>query len=167
MQYLGIMGRVPCGSTVYEVKREISDRSLRRVTKALWILAGWPNGTGKMSKPHSTVMTMLCAMTACGATGEPTWVKIGETTYGASADERGPIGGGPGYSRVVTKGDFVVKDLDGLLDALAKARAGQTVFIPGETEIDLTARFYIEQLVLEVPPSKSTTTHFARHSRPW
>ena len=25
------------------------------------------------------------------------------------------------------------------------------VFIPGDTEIDLTARIYIEQLVLEVP----------------
>ena len=101
------------------------------------------------------------------ATEEPTWVKIGDTMYGARADERGPIGGGPGYTGVVTQGDFVVKDLDGLLDALAQARAGQTVFIPGETEIDLTARIYIEQLVLDVPPSKSTTTHFARHSRPW
>ena len=44
-----------------------------------------------------------------------------------------------------------VNDLNGLLDALSKATAGQVVFIPGETEIDLTARVYIEELVLEVP----------------
>ena len=98
------------------------------------------------------ILTMLCAVTVCRASEEPTCVQSGETTYGARADERGPIGGGPGYAGVVSKGDFVVKDLDGLLEALAKARAGQTVFIPGETEIDLTTRIYIEQLVLEVPP---------------
>lgn len=48
-----------------------------------------------------------------------------------------------------------MKDLDTLLDALSKAKARQTVFIPGETEIDLTARIYIEQLLLEV--SKGVT----------
>jgi hypothetical protein len=105
-----------------------------------------------MNKLRFVIMTTLGAMAVCNATEEPTWVKIGETTYGARADERGPIGGGRGYAGIVTKGDSVVNDLDSLLDALAKARAGQTVFVPGETEIDLTARIYIEQLVLEVPP---------------
>jgi hypothetical protein len=51
----------------------------------------------------------------------------------------------------MAKGDYIVKDLDTLLDALSRAKVGQTVFIPGETEIDLTARIYIEELVLEVP----------------
>jgi hypothetical protein len=105
-----------------------------------------------MSKMPLVILTMLCATAVCAATEEPTWVRIGETTYGARADARGPISGGSGYTGVVTQGDFVVKDLEGLLDALAQARAGQTVFIPGETEIDLTARIYIEELVLEVPP---------------
>ncbi|MHB1035945.1 MAG: hypothetical protein ACYC35_14615 [Pirellulales bacterium] len=104
-----------------------------------------------MIKLHGMALALLCAPLACPAAGEPTSVKIGQTTYGASADERGPIGGGQRYAGVVTKGDHVVKDLDGLLDALAKARAGQTVFIPGETEIDLTARIYVEQIILEVP----------------
>jgi len=81
----------------------------------------------------------------------PTWVEIDGKTYGAKPDERGPIGGGEGYRRIVTEGDYTVKTLDALLDALSKAEAGQTVFVPGETEIDLTARIYIEQLVLEVP----------------
>jgi hypothetical protein len=31
----------------------------------------------------------------------------------------------------VNKGDFVVKNLDQLLDALGKAKTGQVIFIPG------------------------------------
>ena len=85
------------------------------------------------------------------AADEPTWVEIDNTVYGAKPDERGPIGGGNGYANITTKGDYTVKDLDALLGALSKAKAGQVVFIPGETEIDMTARIYIEQLVLEVP----------------
>jgi len=87
----------------------------------------------------------------CAAADETTWVEIGGAVYGAKPDERGPIGGGKGYANVVTGGDYTVKTLDALLDALSRAKAGQVVFVPGETEIDLTARIYIEQLVLEVP----------------
>jgi hypothetical protein len=84
-------------------------------------------------------------------TGQQTWVEIGKTIYGAKPDQLGPIGGGNGYTKIVTKGDYIVKDLDSLLVALSKAKAGQVVFIPGETEIDLTARIYIEQIVLKIP----------------
>jgi len=85
------------------------------------------------------------------ASDQPTWVEIDNTVYGARPDERGPIGGAGGYVNVTAKGDYIVKDLAALLAALSKAKDGQTVFIPGETEIDLTALIYIEQLVLEVP----------------
>jgi len=80
-----------------------------------------------------------------------TWIEVDGIVYGAKPDNRGPIGGGTGYLGIVTSGDYVVRDLDSLLQALAKAERGETVFIPGETQIDLTARIYIEQLVLEVP----------------
>lgn len=85
------------------------------------------------------------------ATDQPTFVEIDNVVYGAKADKRGPTGGGSGYADIVTKGDYTVRAPDALLDALAKAKQGQVVFIPGETEIDLTARIYIEQLVLVVP----------------
>lgn len=85
------------------------------------------------------------------AAEEAVWVEIDNSIYGAKQDQLGPIGGGVGYTSVVTNGDYTVKDLDSLLDALSKAKAGQVIFIPGETEIDLTARVYIDQLVLEVP----------------
>jgi len=100
---------------------------------------------------HGIALALLCAAAVCGAAEELTSLKIGEAIYGAKADARGPIGGGQGYKGIVTKGEYVVKDLDSLLEALAKARTGQIVLIPGETEIDLTARIYVEQLVLEVP----------------
>jgi len=93
----------------------------------------------------------LLPASACGA-DEPTFVSIDGKIYGAQADEVGPIGGGVGYTRIVAKGDFVATNLEELLDALVKAEPGQVVFIPGETEIDCTARSYIEKLVLEIPP---------------
>jgi hypothetical protein len=95
--------------------------------------------------------TVVCGAWPAVGSDEPTWVTINGTVYGARPDARGPIGGGDGYTRLVTKGDFTAKDLDELLAALAKAKKGQTVFVPAETEIDLTARIYIEDLVLEVP----------------
>ncbi|GMU24509.1 MAG: hypothetical protein AMXMBFR13_45830 [Phycisphaerae bacterium] len=82
---------------------------------------------------------------------EPTFVRLNEKAYGAQADDAGPIGGGKGYTRVITQGDYVAKTLDQLLEALSKAKPGQVVFIPGDAEIDCTARVYIEELVLEIP----------------
>ena len=93
---------------------------------------------------------ILAASTGLAQSGE-TWVEINGEVYGAKPDQRGPIGGGEGYRSIVTGGDFEVTTLDALIDALSKATAGQTVYIPGATEIDLTARIYIEDLVLELP----------------
>jgi hypothetical protein len=61
---------------------------------------------------------------------KPTWKKIGNTIYGAKADETGPIGGGKGYSKVITSGDYTVDSLESLIEALAKAKSGQIVIHP-------------------------------------
>jgi len=102
-------------------------------------------------KTPAIVLALFCIASPCVAAEEATWVEIDNTIYGAKPNRLGPIGGGNGYANIITKGDYTVKDLDALLNALWKAKTGQIVFIPGETEIDLTARIYIEQLVLEVP----------------
>ncbi len=104
-----------------------------------------------MLKYLPVVLASFCIAPSHVAAEKPTWVEIDNTVYGARPDKRGPIGGGAGYANIVTRGDYTVKDLDALLAALAKAKAGQVVFIPAETLIDLTARVYIEGLVLEVP----------------
>ena len=96
------------------------------------------------------LLTSLLVATSVHAE-DATSVNLGGETYGARADDVGPIGGGRGYSRIVTKGDFVAQNLGELLGALGKAKAGQVVFIPKQVVIDCTARVYIEQLVIEVP----------------
>ena len=100
-------------------------------------------------------LAQCCVAWLCFAADGPTWVLISNEVYGAKADERGAIGGGEGYTSTITKGDYTVQDLDALVDALLKAKPGEVVFIPGETEIDLTARIYIEKLVLDVPEGVS------------
>ena len=80
-----------------------------------------------------------------------TAVKVDGASYGAAADERGPIGGGAGYLTGVRGGDHVVRDLDTLLTALATAQSGEVVFLPGDTVIDLTGMVVVESLVLELP----------------
>jgi hypothetical protein len=108
-----------------------------------------PAGYGA-DRPGKEGQRATAAQTAPGTT-EKTSTELNGEAYGAERDETGPIGGGAGYSRVVTKQDLAARSLDELLEALGKATAGQVVFIPGDVEIDCTARVYIEGLVLEVP----------------
>ncbi len=71
--------------------------------------------------------------------------------YGAKANDQGPIGGGKGYRRMITTGDHIVTSLDELIAGLQDARRGDTIYIPGETVIDLTTYAYIDNLVLHIP----------------
>ena len=98
----------------------------------------------------SLIIGWLIPLTyACA--NDSTWVQIDNVVYGAKPDERGPIGGGEAYVNIITSGDYTVEDLDDLIKALSKSKIGDVVFIPGETEIDLTSRILIDQIILEVP----------------
>jgi hypothetical protein len=79
-----------------------------------------------------------------------TSVELDGVVCGAREDDRGPIGGGAGYGDLVTPTGDVVATVDDLLESLAQAKAGDTVYIAGDAEIDLTTRVFIEELVLEV-----------------
>ena len=58
--------------------------------------------------------------------------------FGAEHNPTGsPIGGGPGYSDIVTEGRYTVRTYDELRQALAKAAAGEVVFVPGDAAIDM------------------------------
>ncbi len=108
------------------------------------------------SSTYLSVIVCLLFGLACWAqtpllADSPTWVELAGSVYGAQPDQRGPLGGGEGYVDAITAGDYRVQDFDGLLDALSKAQAGQVIFIPGDTEIDLTTHIYIDQLVLTIP----------------
>ncbi|MBN2295088.1 MAG: right-handed parallel beta-helix repeat-containing protein [Pirellulales bacterium] len=99
----------------------------------------------------SMILIFACILPCLTLADEPTWLEIDGIVYGAKPDGQGPIGGGVGYKNMVTKGDYTVKDLDGLLSAVKKAKSGQVIFIPGELELDLTALIYIEKYVVDLP----------------
>ena len=47
-----------------------------------------------------------------------TSVRIKGEVYGATSDAEGPIGGGRGYRRAITSGDFSPTNIDELLDVI-------------------------------------------------
>ena len=82
---------------------------------------------------------------------EQTWVEIDGEVYGAKANELGPLGGGEGYQRIVTDGDYRVATVDELIEALKQAKAGEVVYIEPDADIDCTTLVFAEKLVLEIP----------------
>jgi hypothetical protein len=68
---------------------------------------------------------------------------VSTESYGAESNPTGnPIGGGNGYSRIITGTDpqvtFVVSEKDELLTALNSSKAGETVFVTRAAVIDMT-----------------------------
>lgn len=125
---------------------KVQDLNRRNFIAKATALLTFVTGAATASGPSDTVIGNPATLDP-----DTTWKKINGVIYGAKADNRGPIGGGKDYSAVITKGDFEVNNLDELIDALSKVKSGQVIFISGETEIDLTARIYIEELVLVIP----------------
>lgn len=66
-------------------------------------------------------------------------------SYGAKANPTGDaIGGGHGYSKVVTAGDFEVSTRDELLVALNAAQADQIIYVLPDSKIDLSGHSNID-----------------------
>ncbi len=64
--------------------------------------------------------------------------------YGGDAGLAGdPVGGGPGYSGIITGGDYICATGAELLAALATAASGDVVFVPSAASIDLTGSYDI------------------------
>jgi hypothetical protein len=84
------------------------------------------------------------ALLHCPAYVKPGMGSVWVEDYGAEPNPTGnPIGGGKGYSRIVTGGDVVVGTGDELLSALEGAQAGEVVYVAPDAEIDLTGHFNI------------------------
>ncbi|MFA6730044.1 MAG: hypothetical protein WCR95_03525, partial [Eubacteriales bacterium] len=56
--------------------------------------------------------------------------------YGA--DTTSPIGGGEGYTDIITTGDYIVRDDDEFAEALRTARSGEVIFIDSGSSINLS-----------------------------
>jgi hypothetical protein len=64
-------------------------------------------------------------------------------SFGAEPNPTGnPVGGGAGYSRIISESDprvdYRVTTRDQLLSALKRAQSGEVIFIPGTADINLT-----------------------------
>lgn len=81
----------------------------------------------------------------------PTQHGSGKHACGARATRGRPLGGGSGYADVVRPTGSPVRHLDELLEALAGARKGDTVYVAGDAVIECTERVHIEELVLQLP----------------
>ena len=116
--------------------------------------------------------TALCITSVLSATDGQfpetgkTYVEIDGQVYGAKANELGPIGGGPGYSRVITDGDYRVRTVDDLIDALKQAKAGQVVYLEGDADIDCTTLVFAEKLVLKIPGGVTVASDRGRDGSP-
>jgi len=70
------------------------------------------------------------------------WAKNAGPVYGSGGNPTGnPIGGGEGYSEIVTQYDYLVTNKTELLDALGQAVAGEVVYVADDAEIDLTGEY--------------------------
>lgn len=79
------------------------------------------------------------------------WEEIDEIIYGAKPDSNGPIGGGSNFFNIIKSGTYNVENIDQLISALDVSKKGDTVFIKGETIIDLTSMLLIEKSALTIP----------------
>jgi len=52
-----------------------------------------------------------------------------------------PVGGGPGYSQIITGGDYICATGSQLMAALAMAASGEVIFVPSAASIDLTGSY--------------------------
>ena len=69
----------------------------------------------------------------------------GDNTYGADVNPTGnPIGGGAGYSAILTSYDVYVTTKEELLDGLARAAPGRVIYVADTVEVDLTGHIGIE-----------------------
>jgi hypothetical protein len=112
-----------------------------------------PSDLPSLIQRSPTVKTSLPTLICLAALVVPSILLAADLpeTFGASDDAVGPIGGGKGYTKIVAKGDFTVKTMDELVDALAKAKSGQTVYIDDAADLDFTVRVRAQQFVLELP----------------
>ncbi len=86
----------------------------------------------------------LCSSSICAD-------EAASETFGACADELGPVGGGEGYKNIVTEGDYTVGTEDELIDALGKAKSGEVIYVDDNAELDFTLRVMFDKLILQLP----------------
>jgi len=82
------------------------------------------------------------------------------SVFGAQANPtKDPIGGGKGYSRIMTRKDYVVKTYEELIVSLKKAASGQIVYIADDAELNIPGK---DKIV--IPPGVTLASGRGQHS---
>jgi hypothetical protein len=97
---------------------------------------------------------------------EAMWVEVDGDVFGARPNDEGPIGGGAGYQRIVTSGDYHVTNRPELIEALETAQPGQVVFVDPEAVIDFTVWVRIDNLVIDVPEGVTLASNRGEEGAP-
>jgi hypothetical protein len=79
------------------------------------------------------------------------WVEIKDHVYGAKPDEKGPIGGCYNYKNIITEGNYNVRDIQELQDALVKVKFGEVIFIDRNAVIECTDLIFTEKFHIKIP----------------
>ena len=93
----------------------------------------------------NTFFTLTPATTST-TTPSSIQVEPSKAMYGADANPTGnPVGGGAGYTRIISQTDprvkYVVSTRDQLFTALKNVKSGEVIFVPGNANIDLTGTY--------------------------
>jgi hypothetical protein len=87
------------------------------------------------------IIALFTLVNIASATAENQLDPTVDQFYGAESNPTGDnIGGGAGYSRILLDGQHRVRTADELLAALAKAKAGEVVYVIPDVQIDLTGK---------------------------
>lgn len=79
----------------------------------------------------------------CSKNNEPSPAPL--PMYGADANPTGDsIGGGNGYSKIITEGDFVVHNVTELLAAFNTAQSGDVILVASDASIDISGLTNVE-----------------------
>ena len=106
---------------------------------------------------YKTAGTSTVKLTVTNANGSDSEVKTNyitvsspttTETFGAEPNPTGnPLGGGTGYTRIISETDtsvkYVVSTKDAFLNALKSAKSGEVIFVKGTANIDLTGTYGI------------------------
>jgi len=96
-----------------------------------------------MAMSRKSGIEFICAM-VCVLVSTPVAALAEQTSkeaFGAEVNPPGgPIGGGQGYRRLVTRCDHHVRSSEELLAALRQAEAGEVVYVNDKAEIDMSGR---------------------------
>jgi hypothetical protein len=93
-------------------------------------------------------------------------IHLNGETCGASPDGVGPIGGGLHDTQSVQSTSPPIRTLNGLLDALAHAQAGDVITLHPRAKIDCTERVYIEELTLDIPSGVTLASNRGQNGSP-